>query len=85
MWINDNSNQNLHLLNNDTEKNLMHPGPLMVHVTKSEKKCSQFALQLFSENPNLKNLKTVGVNLEPAIYDTKYSRMDQVEFRGDSL
>lgn len=68
LWITDTSYINQRLINPSSGRSPVHLGPLMLHFTKTEQTFGRFALELVSANPNLKNLKFLGVDLEAAIF-----------------
>ena len=68
LWITDTSYRNKRLLNTTSGGHPVHLGPIMLHFTKDDGTCGRFALELLSANPCLKDLKTLGVDLEAAIY-----------------
>lgn len=69
MWITDTSYRNKRLLNPATGKHPVFLGPIMIHFSKNDKAFARFALELVSANPKLKELKTIGVDLESAIFN----------------
>ena len=69
MWITDTSYRNKQLLSSRTRKNPVHLGPTMMHFTKDEGTCRKICVELISANPQLINLKKVGVDIEDAIFN----------------
>ena len=69
MWITDTSYRNKLLLSSRTRKNPVHLGPVMMHFTKDEGTFRRFSVELISANPQLINLKKVGVDMEAAIFN----------------
>ena len=47
--------------------NPVHVGAIMLYFTKKEETFSRFALEILTCNANIKNLKTIGIDLESII------------------
>ena len=69
LWITDTSYRNKRLFSSRTRKNLVHLGSVMMHFIKDEETFRRFCDELISTNPQLINLKKVGVDMEAAIFN----------------
>ena len=57
------------LLSSRTRKTPVHLGPVMMHFTKDEGTFRRFCVELISANPQLINLKKVGMDMKAAIFN----------------
>ena len=69
MWITDTCYRNKRLLNARSRCHPVYTGPVMFHFSKDEETFRNFCLELVSANPNIINLKKVGVDMEAAIFN----------------
>ena len=68
MWVTDTSYRNKRLLSARSRSNPVHLGPVMFHISKDDETFRRFCMELIASNPNLINLRKVGVDMEAAIY-----------------
>lgn len=69
LWLTDSSYKNKRLVNTLTGTSPVFFGPCMLHFTKDVEAFSRFALELRAGNAALKDLKTIGVDMEAAIFN----------------
>lgn len=68
LWMTDTCYRNKRLINPKTKGHPVFLGPMMFHFTKDEGTFMRFALELFTSNSGMSNLKYIGVDLESAIF-----------------
>ena len=69
MWITDTSYRNKRLLSARSRGNPVHLGPVMFHMSKDDETFRRFSMEIIASNPNLINLRKIGVDMEAAIYN----------------
>ena len=68
LWITDTSYRNQRLINRESQKHPVFLGPMMLHFTKNVETFQRFAMEIVNYNHKLYDIKTVGVDMESAIY-----------------
>ena len=68
IWITDISYRKKRIVNAENEENPVSFQTIRLHFTKHQKTFSRFALGILACNPNVKNLKAIGIDFESAIY-----------------
>ena len=76
LWLTDTSYRNKRLLNESTGTSPVFLGPCMFHFTKDEEEFSRFTTEIRIGNSGLDDLKTLGVDIESAIYN-EFKRHNQ--------
>ena len=56
-------------MNIGTKKHPVSVGPIMLHFTRDKDAFSRFALDILHSNKEIRKLKQIGVDMEPAIYN----------------
>ena len=69
LWITDTAYRNKRILNAENGDNLVHLGPIMLHFTKDSATFGRLALEMLSINSKLKSIRSIGVDLEAAIFN----------------
>ena len=69
LWITDTTYRNKRIVKVENGKHPVHLGPIMLHFSKDKETFGRFALELLAASPDLKELKTIGVDLESAIFN----------------
>ena len=68
-WLTDTSYSNLALIHSESGKNPEFPGPNMIHFRKDRETYRRLAGEMLMGEPELHNIKQVGTDLDPAVYE----------------
>ena len=77
-WVTDTSYKNLRLLNHDGTFPIFL-GPCIVHFEKDDFIFNRFASEMCSYQPMKRSLKTIGTDLEKAIYNGFSSQIEDLK------
>ena len=69
MWVTDTVYRNKRLTSVRSRKNPVHLGPVMFHSSKDDETFRRFCAEIVAANPNLLNLRKIGVDMESAIFN----------------
>ena len=69
MWMTDTCYRSKRLINPKTKSHPVFLGPMLFHFTKNKETFLRFALELFTSDPGMSNLKHIGVDMESAIFN----------------
>lgn len=69
LWATDTSYRNQRLINPRMNDHPVFLGPVILHFTKDESIFKRLALEMIAFNPNIINLKKIGVDMEAAIFN----------------
>jgi len=69
MWVTDSCYRNKRLISKRSEAHPVYLGPTLLYFTKDTQTFTRFSLDMQAANPETRNIKKIGIDMEDAIYN----------------